>query len=98
MAGIALKLYTCSTTWLKLGVHHCWRVEKALQEAGIEYEPVRLPTSRKKRDAIEQVSGQRHYPVIQFEDGSIYRDSSATMAEVIRAGQLEDHHPPAPAA
>jgi hypothetical protein len=35
------------------------------------------------------VSGQRKYPVIEFEDGSVYREESNDMAATIRAGQLD---------
>jgi glutaredoxin len=85
---MAVKLLRCSGMWAKFGGHPCWRVQKALDEQGIEYEVVRLPTNRRKRDQIEQVSGQRRYPVIQFEDGSIYREESKDMAARIRAGKL----------
>ena len=36
------------------------------------------------------MSGQRTYPVIEFEDGTIYREQSADMAETIRAGKLDE--------
>ena len=39
---------------------------------------------------IEQLSGQTKYPVIQFEDGSVYREESKDMAETIMAGKLFD--------
>ena len=37
---MAVKLYRCDITWLKIRNHHCWRVEKALRDQGIEYEAV----------------------------------------------------------
>jgi glutaredoxin len=85
---MAVKLLRCSGMWVKVGGHPCWRVQKSLDEQGIKYEVVKLPTSRRKRDQIEQLSGQRRYPVIQFEDGSIYREESKDMAVRIRAGKL----------
>ena len=85
---MAVKLLRCSGMWVKVGGHPCWRVQKSLDEQGIKYEVVKLPTSRRKRDQIEQLSGQRRYPVIQFEDGSIYREESKDMAARIRAGKL----------
>jgi glutathione S-transferase len=85
---MAVKLYRCSNLWVKIGGHPCWRVQKALDEQGIDYEVVRGPARRGKRDNIEALSGQRQYPVIQFEDGSIYREESKDMAERIRAGKL----------
>jgi len=85
---MAIKLYRCSNIWVKLGAHPCWRVQKALDEQGIDYEIVKGPLSRGKRDEIDRLSGQRQYPVIEFENGSVYRDESKEMAETIRAGKL----------
>jgi len=98
---MAVKLLRCSNVWVKVGGHPCWRVQKALDEQGIEYEVVRLPASRRKRDQVEELSGQRQYPVIQFEDGSIYREESKDMAARIRAGKLfegREQRPTDPAA
>jgi hypothetical protein len=47
------------------------------------------PLRSGKRDALHSLSGQRKYPVIEFEDGSAYREESADMAATIRAGQLD---------
>jgi len=88
-----VKLHRCSMIWVKIGAHPCWRVQKALDEAGVEYELVKGPVSRSKRDQIVALSGQSLYPVIEFEDGSSYRDESQKMAERIRAGKLFE--PPA---
>lgn len=85
-----VKLHRCSTMWVKIGAHPCWRVQKALDEAGIEYEVVKGPMSRSKRDQIAALSGQTLYPVIELEDGRVYREESKGMAERIRAGKLFD--------
>lgn len=74
--------------WIKIDGHPCWKVQKALDEEGIEYEVVKGPLRRGKRDELEQLSGQRKYPVIEFEDGSAYRAESKDMAERIRSGAL----------
>ncbi len=42
-----------------------------------------------KRDQLQQLSGQRQYPVIEFEDGSVYRAPSKDMAATIAAGGLD---------
>jgi hypothetical protein len=64
-------------------------VQKALDEQGIEYEVVKGPPLRRgKRDTIQALSGQRAYPVIEFEDGAVYREASREMAARIRAGNL----------
>lgn len=90
---MAVTLYRCSARWVKVGGHPCWRVEKALIDQGIEYEVVPgapMPWQRSKRTALLEVSGQDKFPVIQFEDGSIYRAESTDMAATIRAGKLFD--------
>jgi glutathione S-transferase len=85
---VAVKLHRCSISWFKLDGHPCWKVQKALDEQGIEYEVVAGPLRPGKRDAIERLSGQRKYPVIEFEDGTAYRAESKEMAARIRAGEL----------
>lgn len=85
---MAVKLHRCSTMWVKINAHPCWKVQKALDEEGIEYEVVKGPLRKGKRDDLEQLSGQRAYPVIELEDGSVYREESSEMAKKIRAGEL----------
>ena len=87
---MAIKLYRCSNVWVKVQGHPCWRVQKALDDQGIDYELVRGPVRKSKRDELERKSGQRMYPVIEFEDGSVYREESKAMAETIRAGKLSE--------
>jgi len=74
--------------WVKINAHPCWKVQKALDEQGIEYEVVKGPLRGGKRNGLEQLSGQRKYPVIEFEDGRVYREESTDMAARIRAGEL----------
>lgn len=101
---MAVKLHRCSGTWAKLGSHPCHRVQRALEEQGVEHEVVLegygLPRSR-RRTTIER-TGQRMFPWIEFEDGSVYREESQAMADRIRAGSLADaprsQVPPAAAA
>jgi glutathione S-transferase len=85
---MAVKLHRCSNVWVKMQAHPCWHVQSALNAQGIDYEIVKGPVRRSKRDDLEQLSGQRLYPVIEFEDGSVYRDQSKQMAERIKAGKL----------
>ena len=87
---MAIKLYRCSNIWVKVQGHPCWKVQSALDEAGVEYEVVKGPLFKSKRTDLEQLSGQRNYPVIEFEDGSVYREESKDMATTIRAGKLDD--------
>jgi len=87
---MAVKLHRCSAMFAKIDGHPCWKVQKALDEQGIDYEVVKGPLRPGKRDELERISGQRKYPTIEFEDGSAYRDESKAMAERIRAGKLFD--------
>jgi glutathione S-transferase len=76
--------------WAKFGSHPCWKVQKALDEQGVEYEVVTGPLRPGKRNDLEQLSGQRKYPAIEFEDGRIYREESKDMAARIESGKLFD--------
>ena len=85
---MAVKLHRCSLMFVKIDAHPCWRVQKALDEKGIEYEVVKGPLLPGRRDELDQLSGQNKYPTIEFEDGSVYRAESKEMAQRIRAGSL----------
>lgn len=85
---MSVRLHRCPIP-IKADGHPCWRVQKALEEAGIAYEVVKGPVRPGKRDELERLSGQRKYPVIEFADGSAYRGESKEMASAIRAGGLE---------
>ena len=81
-----VKLHRCPFTFLKIDGHPCHKVQKALDEQGIEYEVVKHgPRSRKD---LERLSGQRKMPVLELQDGEVYREESKEMAERIRAGGL----------
>ena len=86
---MAVKLHRCPHTWIKLSGHPCWRVQKALDEMGVEYEIVPEPwPSRKKRTAVIEATGQSGLPAIELEDGTWYREQSAEMERAIRAGRF----------
>ena len=86
---MAIRLHRCSTMWLKVQPHPCWRVQKALDEAGVEYEVVKHPARRGKRSELEERTGQRVLPAIELESGEFYRAESKEMAERIRSGRLQ---------
>ena len=88
---MAIKLHRCKNMWVKIGGHPCWKVQKELDAAGIEYQVVPGPVRRGKRDELERLSGRRLYPVIEFEDGSTYREESKAMAASIANGTLDEH-------
>jgi glutathione S-transferase len=86
---MAVKLHRCPFLWLRGDWHPCHRVQKALDEAGIDYEIVKEPAlPRGRRNEVKRLTGQVALPVIEFEDGSAYREESADMAARIRAGRL----------
>ncbi|HEX5714301.1 MAG TPA: glutaredoxin domain-containing protein [Solirubrobacterales bacterium] len=85
---MAVKLHRCSLMFIKADFHPCWKVQKALDEQGVEYEVVKGPLLPGKRKELEQLSGQNKYPAIELEDGSVYREESKDMAAKIRAGEL----------
>ena len=85
---MTVKLHRCSLMFVKIDRHPCWKVQKALDEQGIDYEVVKGPLRPGKRTELEQLSGQDKYPVIEFEDGRVYREESKAMAERIRSGEL----------
>jgi glutaredoxin len=84
---LTVKLHRCSTPW-KFGP--CWRVQNALDEQGVDYQTVKGPMRPGKRTDLQRISGQRLYPVIEFENGSVYREESTDMAATIRAGRLAE--------
>ena len=87
---MAVKLHRCGVSWLKVGAHPCWVVEKALQDQGIEYEVVKEPwPGRSKRTAVIAGTGQSALPAIEREDGTWYREQSKEMAAAIREGRLD---------
>lgn len=51
---------------------------------------IKGPLRGGRRDDLEQLSGQRTYQVIEFEDGAICREESAAMAARIKEGKLLD--------
>lgn len=87
---MAVKLHRCSNVWIKMQAHPCWKVQSALDDAGVEYMVVKGPLFKGKRDDLDRLSGQRQYPVIEFEDGSVYREESKEMAATIEAGKLDE--------
>jgi hypothetical protein len=80
--------------WPKTDKHPCWKVQMALDDAGIEYEVVKESWPLKgRRTALIEATGQEHVPAVEFEDGSWYREQSADMAARIRDGRLGDARP-----
>ncbi len=87
---MAVKLHRCSLMWVKIGAHPCWNVQKALDEAGVEYEVVKHPPFPRSRrtDYIELTGGEAALPAIQLEDGTVIREESADLIQRVRDGRL----------
>ena len=85
---MAIKLHRCSNVFVKVNGHPCWKVQSALDEQGIDYELIRMPVMRWNREETEKATGQKKYPWIEFEDGSIYREESKDMVRTIKEGRL----------
>jgi glutaredoxin len=87
---VALKLHRCGNMWVKVEGHPCWRVQKALDEAGVEYEVVKGPLRKSKRTETIEKTGQKAYPWLEFDDGTVLREDSKELAERIRSGRLHE--------
>jgi glutathione S-transferase len=85
---MAVKLHRCPTMWLKIEGHPCWRVQKALDDAGVEYEVVKHSHRRGKRTDVEEKTGQKALPAIELEDGAWIREDSKDLAARIKEGRL----------
>jgi glutathione S-transferase len=87
---MAVKLHRCTGTWVKIDGHPCWRVQKALDESGVEYEVVEHPVfPRSRRRAYRELTGgESALPAIELEDGTVIREESKDLAARIREGRL----------
>ena len=84
-----VKLHRCPFTFLPASMDPCGRVQKALDEQGVSYEVVKEPAiPRSRRKDVIALTGQERLPVVEFEDGSAYREESNDMAATISAGNL----------
>jgi glutathione S-transferase len=85
---MAVKFHRCSTTWFKIDAHPCWRAQKALDEAGVDYDLALHSAVRFRRPEVaEMTGGKQALPIIEFEDGSLLFESKV-IAERARAGTL----------
>jgi hypothetical protein len=95
---MAVRLHRCRWVWYRFR-HPCWTVQKALDEAGIEYEIVAAPTyPRRRRTEVITHTGEHFLPAIEFADGTWYREDSRKMAAEIRARRLDEHRGDVPKA
>ena len=85
---MAVKLHRCKNVWVKVSGHPCWRVQKALDEMGVDYEVVKGPVRRSKRTETIEKTGQQLYPWLELEDGTVLREESKELEKRIREGRL----------
>ena len=85
---MAVKLHRCPNMWIKVGMHPCWKVQKALDRAGVEYEVVKHRGRRGKREELERLTGQQKLPAIEREDGTVVREESSELAKRVKAGEF----------
>jgi glutathione S-transferase len=85
---VAVKLHRCSWTFLHTDIDACWRVQRTLDQQRIPYEIVKHGYGKGRREDLQERSGQRLLPVIEFEDGRTYRAESRDMAARVSAGKL----------
>ena len=84
-----VKLHRCPLTFIHHDSDKCWRVQRALDEQGVDYEIVKVPLlPRGRRKEVIDKTGQHFVPVVEFADGSTYREESKDMAATIDAGRL----------
>jgi glutathione S-transferase len=83
-----VKLHRCSWTFFHTDIDACWRVQRALDEQGVEYEVVKHGFGKGKRPEVVGLSGQKLLPVLELQDGEVYREESKEMAARIRAGHI----------
>ncbi|MCX6385776.1 MAG: glutathione S-transferase domain-containing protein [Solirubrobacterales bacterium] len=84
---MAVKLHRCPFTFLHTDHDACWKVQKALDEQGVDYEIVKYwAPFRGQRKSLIELSGQHLLPVIELEDGTVIRAESDVMAAQVREG------------
>jgi glutathione S-transferase len=86
---MTIKLHRCPFTFVHNDMDACWKVQKALDDQGVDYEVVKVPVyPRGRRKQVIELTGQNRVPVIEFDDGTAYRAESKDMAARIDAGEL----------
>lgn len=84
-----IRLHRCSIMFVK-GPHPCWQVQKALDEAGVEYEVVKHPAfpRGRRKEYIRLTGGDPLLPAIELEDGTVVREESKDLIVRIHEGRL----------
>jgi glutathione S-transferase len=85
---MVVRLHRCPLMFIRTRGHGCLNVQRALEDASIEHEVVKVPLRRSHRAEVIALTGQQLVPVIQWPDGTAYRAESADMVASIRSGDL----------
>ena len=85
---MVIKLHRCPVTFAKAKGHPCWKVQSALDEAGIDYEVVKEPLFRWNRKEYKKATGVNVLPALEFEDGTFLREDSDDLVARIKEGRL----------
>ncbi len=85
-----IKLHRCSYTFLHVNADACWRLQRTLDEQGVEYEIVKhgYGKSEKSRADVVKLSGQKYLPVLELPDGSVHREETDDMVAKVKSGEL----------
>jgi len=85
-----VKLHRCSYTFLHVNADACWRMQKALDEQGVDYEIVKhgYGKSEKSRSEVVELSGQKLLPVLELADGTVHREETDEMVAKLKSGDL----------
>ena len=85
---MSVKLHRCSIMFVK-GAHPCWKAQKALDEAGVDYEIVKHPPfPRGRRKELIAKTGQKLLPAIELSDGTIVREDTKDLVARVQAGEF----------
>ncbi|MBV9819746.1 MAG: glutathione S-transferase N-terminal domain-containing protein [Solirubrobacterales bacterium] len=85
-----VKLHRCSYTFLHMDADACWRLQKALDERGVDYEIVKhgYGKGEKSRADVVKLTGQKYVPVLELADGTVYREETDDMIAKLKANEL----------
>jgi len=85
-----IKLHRCSYTFLHVNADACWRLQRTLDEQGVEYEIVKhgYGKGEKSRADVVKLSGQKYLPVLELPDGSVHREETDDMVAKVKSGEL----------
>ena len=85
-----VKLHRCSYTFLHVNADACWRLQKALDEKGVDYEIVThgYGKSEKSRADVVALTGQKYLPALELADGTVVREETDDMVAKVTSGEL----------